>query len=66
MEVNILMSILPVLEDFSGQKRKEKLKFQESKIISLLLMGECHFILSLAICSAFDGIRKHWLILGEQ
>lgn len=60
------MSMVLLLKDFSVRERKEKLKFQEPEILSSLLMGECHFVMSLATCSNFDGVRKHWLILGKQ
>lgn len=60
------MSMILLLQDFSVQERKEELKFQETEILSSLLVGECHLVMSLATCSTSDDVRKHWLILGEQ
>lgn len=60
------MSVILLLKDFSLQERKENVEFQETIILSSLVMGEWHFVMNLATCSTFDVIRQHWLILGEQ
>lgn len=43
------MPMILSLKHFNVQDRKEKLTFQKTQFHSLLLMGEFHFVMSLAI-----------------
>lgn len=65
MEVNNFNVYDSFIERFQCA-RKENVEFQETRILSSLIMGELHFVMDLTTCSTFDVIKQHWLILEQS